>query len=47
MPDDSKFSDAAGKEAEYTVTVKAVRTLPDITDDVINKLTDGTGKKTC
>lgn len=41
MPDDSKFSDAAGKEAEYTVTVKAVRTLPDITDDVINKLTDG------
>lgn len=41
MPDDSKFSDAAGKEAEYTVTVKSVRTLPDITDDVINKLTDG------
>lgn len=29
MPDDSKFSDAAGKEAEYTVTVKSVRTLPD------------------
>lgn len=41
MPDDSKFSDVAGKEAEYTVTVKSVRTLPDITDDVINKLTDG------
>lgn len=41
MPDDSKFSDAAGKEAEYTVTVKSVRTLPNITDDVINKLTDG------
>lgn len=41
MPDDSKFSDAAGKEAEYTVTVKSVRTLPDITNDVINKLTDG------
>lgn len=41
MPDDSKFSDAAGKEAEYTVTVKSVRTLPDITDDVINKLTGG------
>lgn len=41
MPDDSKFSAAAGKEAEYTVTVKSVRTLPDITDDVINKLTDG------
>ena len=41
MPDDSKFSDAAGKEAEYTATVKSVRTLPDITDDVINKLTDG------
>lgn len=40
MPDDSKFSDAAGKEAEYTVTVKSVWTLPDITDDVINKLTD-------
>ena len=41
MPDDSKFSDAVGKETEYTVTVKSVRTLPDITDDVINKLTDG------
>ena len=41
LPDNMQFSDKAGKEAEFTVHIKAVRTQQELTDETAAVLSNG------
>lgn len=41
LPDNMQFSDKTGKEAEFTVHIKAVRTQQELTDETVAVLSNG------